>query len=259
MAKIKKTEKKTRQKKITHKQMKMIHLFCSYSDDSDTSKYTAFIEAGYIGSKNKILATFKIPHIADAIKDYNEKHNVIENTTGRLNEKITQQLEECFRIGLSINKACDCCSLTRSTYHDWIKKGKEKMDEGEINHHFALFCYRMKKAQAEGPLFLVRNIIKSANIDCTPEITELKDKEGNIITTTTKTKSIDSKPLISLLNNIHLRAFLEQPDDELSQEEIEARLADAAMMLTTTIRPRIKDETGGFYTEDEKIKLKIVK
>lgn len=70
-----------------------------------------------------------------------------------LNDTLMAQICECIAIGMTILRACAYCNISRETYYQWKRIGKEKPDSV-----YGLFIENIKTADAKSEFKLLSDI-----------------------------------------------------------------------------------------------------
>lgn len=73
----------------------------------------------------------------------------------KLTPKLQKEFVKHVKAGNCFKPVCGCCGIARSTFNDWMAKGKDDSKQGKTTI-FSDFMDAVRRAEAEAELYMVR-------------------------------------------------------------------------------------------------------
>ncbi len=165
--------------KINKKQQLLIEIYCGINDveNEERRKLSSFLEAGYIGNKEKCIEIFNQPKIIKGIKTQYQKlskerietleipdpglimlkHKEKTGTTNRvskLTEKRMKRIEQLARLGYPNKRIAQGVNISTMTFNNWVSSAEKAIKNNDfnldgVNGSYLSFYYRLNEAKNE--------------------------------------------------------------------------------------------------------------
>lgn len=80
----------------------------------------------------------------------------------KLTDEFIDDFCNAISLGLSINAACDYCSISNVSYFSYINKAKDELEKGVKNSKYIKFFNRVKKAKSHFKMYHMAKIREAA-------------------------------------------------------------------------------------------------
>lgn len=187
--------------RLTEKQARYAE-YVAIFPDIHSSRYSAFIEAGFAGNKKDCDKLFNDPKIQKAIRRYRKSKMIIAEKeftgigkkigrTHLLTEDLMQKFEECMKHGMAYIITASFLNITDVSVHSWFRQGRKAQENEEYDSRYYYFLIRANRARAEGEKNLLDNILLAANGGHEALETEVVRENGLATKRTVKRKNLN--------------------------------------------------------------------
>ncbi len=179
--------------KLNKKQKLLVEQYCHLPHEKN-SRYIAYMKAGYRGSKILCDDIFETAKIKNAISNYKSDKRIIDDpetrankknagsmsghTLSKLNEDIMVKIETHIGMGMSYRNVSALVGIAPVTFHSWVRKGKEDIENQDFDSDYTSFYYRLKKAHSKGEAELLGCLYDAAYGRSTTETKNETNTDG---------------------------------------------------------------------------------
>ncbi len=280
--------------KINKKQLLLIEIYCNINnvEDDNFKKLIAFLEAGYIGNKEKCLDIFNQPKIIKGIEIQIEKNKKTRIETleipdpellmirykektglqGRfsmLTEERMKKIEKLAKLGYTNKRIAQGVSITPGTFKSWLQKAKKAIDNKDfdldgLNGGYISFSLRLQDAREEFEDKAVKTLIERGYGYKEKKVTIEKKGEKVVSKKIEDINKVDSGLLKWLLERREPESYskyvidsrlVNAGNDGIDVEKENRDMLEAFGMLTKTIeRPKEDDVDNDVENNDNEEK-----